>query len=128
MAVGVTLGTRNTADSGWGLGTDEGIFASTANNHPGDQISHVAVYDRNTPDGYGRRLPRLKKKCLKCVVLIELDESNEFMRIDAEGNNGEPSYELRLPLQVKSLNDVDFRPCIVLHGFVTATIIPWSDA
>jgi hypothetical protein len=128
IAIGVTL--ARASESSWQRPTSpHDILATTAQSEHEQRDSairtQICTVDRREPDVWK---PTLNLKChkLKTVVILEIDDSNQFICIDSEGKEGEPIRTI-LPLQLaEGLTELEFRPCVILHDGVAATILPWS--
>jgi hypothetical protein len=126
MAIGVTLsGPQNMLihEFLWRIGSAEHVLATTA--QQGISSPHyIIVYERNKTEGEHKS--EFRSLGRKSLATCSIDEGCQFMRINAQGNEGEPIRELVLPLQVSGQPNIDlaFRPCIMLSGKATATIYP----
>jgi hypothetical protein len=126
IAIGVTLSApRNTniASAGWELGSNDDVLISTVQDARIEHLPFLTiVYERNTPDGTWRW--ERKSKGLESVVAVELSSDNKLMRVDTEGSDAK--FVIPLQLQGRGPLDVEFRPCVVMSGCVSATIFDWS--
>jgi hypothetical protein len=126
MAIGVTLSGAKSIpleEMNWLIGSPVDVMACTAQDPASPCFRrNIVAFERN---GVGQFLSEYKSHRLKSVAFIELSLDYQFMRIEAQGNEGEANRRLALPLQLAGKPiDVNFRPCVFLSGFVSATILP----
>jgi hypothetical protein len=124
--IGVTLSppkNMNLERRDWYIGSADHVLACPVQNIIYSRgRSHIDLFERTD----SRTSDYLRAETRKCIILVEVYSDNQLMRIDAEGNEGEPTRNLLLHLQLpgQAVRDVDFRPCVILTGLLSATVLP----
>jgi hypothetical protein len=119
--VGVTLSSvaqiekLDELDAAPAMATD--VLVSAVQHRFITNIRPISVY--KSASWYDRNVCTLQT--LKTILLVEVDESNQFICVDSERS--------RTVVALPTNDDLtaDYRPCVLLGGPIAATILPWPN-
>jgi hypothetical protein len=92
---------------------------------PVDVLERDRIVSSERSSYWGAKID-LQCERLQTIVAFEVDDLNQTMRVDSEGNVGEPVRTHVLDLRNRAGGtDSDFHPFVLMSGCVGAEIIPW---